>query len=1013
MGSGAKLLAVGTIAVGIAFLLFFDTAFTLFHQLFFAEGSWTFDPATDRLVQLFPYQFWTETSVAIAVVGLGLTIGVWALAARLAGPRRRPAGPGGGRGGGRRPVVTQRVRRLAARLVAPSLWAARPHPDRAGKRARRVRAGHGGLVRQGCGSRASRRRDELEHLIAGVTVGEVMETEALVVAPQATLDTFGDSLDAQGATTVARVMRDDRLLGIVGMRELARVPRGRWQAVHAADAMSGADALPALAPGDALSPAADRLGASSASGFPVLDDGRIAGILTRLAVGRMLHEGSLGTAGTEPPAGERGRGAAGRGSAGRGAGGPGSGPGLTMVDLLRVEEARARVLAAVTHALPAEVIPVVAARGRVLAAAVVAATDLPPWDNSAMDGYAVRAADIATAAEQGPISLVVTGEVAAGRAPDVGVAPGIGRSRRHRSAAAPGRRHRRAGGADDAPGRGRALPVRAAATPWGPCPRPSWCTRRCPRERTSAAAGPTCGGGRRSWSRVGRSGRRRLPWPPAPGCRSSRSGGRRVAVISTGDELRPAGTDLGAAGIPDSNGPGLVALCAAAGADSRHLGIGPDDLAAMTRMLREAIEAADVVIVSGGVSVGPYDVVKPAFEAVGTVDLWRVAVQPGKPFAFGTAARALGPGRDPTPADAAPESGNRVLLLGLPGNPVSTFVTFELFVRPVLRRLGGRPDWDLLAPDRRRRAGGAGHHVARPPGVPPRRRPAGPSRRAAASRFGGAGPRPPGGRAGEPRAVGPRGLRRARRRARIGRRAPGRGAGRALVARPPVTGPADAPGHPGGAMDDRQPRTERRRLSHVDRRGRPRMVDVSDKAPTARRAVAEAEVACSQETLTLVIDGGGPEGRRPDRRRACRRHGSQADLRADPALPPAAAHRRRRSDHAGPRGVGVPDPRGGRHDGADRRGDGGAHRRQHRRAHPLRHGQGRGEGRRDPVHPARGEERREVGRVAAPARSGGGGRSTERATPRRPGLDARRRDPAHPPQDRRLSAWQAPARRSS
>jgi integral membrane protein (TIGR01906 family) len=93
VASGAKLLAVGTIAVGIAFVLFFDTAFTIFHQLFFAEGSWTFDPATDRLVQLFPYQFWTETSVAIAVVGFGLTIGVWALAARLARPRGGPPAP--------------------------------------------------------------------------------------------------------------------------------------------------------------------------------------------------------------------------------------------------------------------------------------------------------------------------------------------------------------------------------------------------------------------------------------------------------------------------------------------------------------------------------------------------------------------------------------------------------------------------------------------------------------------------------------------------------------------------------------------------------------------------------------------------------------------------------------------------------------------------------------------------------------------------------------------------------
>jgi molybdopterin molybdotransferase len=99
--------------------------------------------------------------------------------------------------------------------------------------------------------------------------------------------------------------------------------------------------------------------------------------------------------------------------------------------------------------------------------------------------------------------------------------------------------------------------------------------------------------------------------------------------------------------------------------------------------LRGALaDGADAVIVSGGVSVGPYDVVKLAFEAIGEIDLWRVAVQPGKPFAFGTAAR--------------PSGGAPALLFGLPGNPVSSFVTFELFVRPALRALAGRRD--LLRP---------------------------------------------------------------------------------------------------------------------------------------------------------------------------------------------------------------------------------------------------------------------------------------------------------------------------
>lgn len=93
VATGAKLLTVGAVAVGIAFALTFDAAFTLFHQLFFAAGTWTFDPATDRLVQLFPYQFWTETTIAIAVAGLALTLVTWAVARRLARPRRDSAPP--------------------------------------------------------------------------------------------------------------------------------------------------------------------------------------------------------------------------------------------------------------------------------------------------------------------------------------------------------------------------------------------------------------------------------------------------------------------------------------------------------------------------------------------------------------------------------------------------------------------------------------------------------------------------------------------------------------------------------------------------------------------------------------------------------------------------------------------------------------------------------------------------------------------------------------------------------
>lgn len=135
-----------------------------------------------------------------------------------------------------------------------------------------------------------RRRDELERLIEGLTVGEVMETAAFVVAPQATLDTFALALDGAGEATVARVMRGDELVGFVGSREIGRVPRGRWATVRAAEAMAESSGLPELDPDDALGPAADRLGASSASGLPVVREGSLIGILTRLAVGRMLQE---------------------------------------------------------------------------------------------------------------------------------------------------------------------------------------------------------------------------------------------------------------------------------------------------------------------------------------------------------------------------------------------------------------------------------------------------------------------------------------------------------------------------------------------------------------------------------------------------------------------------------------------------------------------------------------------------------------------------------------------------
>ena len=343
-----------------------------------------------------------------------------------------------------------------------------------------------------------------------------------------------------------------------------------------------------------------------------------------------------------------------------------------------VEAARAAILGAIAGPLAAETVGVDRALGRVLAAGVVAAVTLPPWDNSAMDGYAVLAADTAGASEDSPVRLAITGEVPAGGVADVAVEHGSA-IRIATGAPIP---H----GADAIVPVEQTIPLDDAGKPGargrdavGPVPAailvhvagaPGAHIRRRGSDLSegdailasgavlSPAAIALAAGAGLSSVQV-----RRRP---------------RVAVLATGNEVRAAGEDLGAAGIPDANGPGLRALVDASGAEPIDLGIAPDELEDVVGRLRAALEGgADAIVVAGGVSVGPYDVVKLAFESIGEIGLWRVAVQPGKPFAFGTAARP---------------DGGRALLFGLPGNPVSSFVTFELFVRPAIRALAGRLD---------------------------------------------------------------------------------------------------------------------------------------------------------------------------------------------------------------------------------------------------------------------------------------------------------------------------------
>ncbi len=359
-------------------------------------------------------------------------------------------------------------------------------------------------------------------------------------------------------------------------------------------------------------------------------------------------------------------------------------PGV-MDELLSVESARAAVLGAIAGPTEAEVAWTMEALGRVVAEPIASPISLPPWDNSAMDGYAIRAADVAAATEATPVSLEVIGEVRAGQEPEVAVRRGTA-IRIATGARLPD-------GADAVVPVELTTPVDAAGVAVGPRGRDA--TGPLPAGCLVHVAVPVGGSIRKLASDVAAGtvlvdgGTVVSPATVAvvAGVGVNQLMVHRrpiVGILATGDEIRSPGQALGAAGIPDANGPALVAMVEAAGGEPRVLGVAKDRLDDVKSRLCAGLVEADIVIVSGGVSVGPYDVVRAGFEAYGTIDLWRVAVQPGKPFAFGTAPHD--DGRPPT------------LLFGLPGNPVSTFVTFELFVRPAIRRLAGhRPD-DLLRP---------------------------------------------------------------------------------------------------------------------------------------------------------------------------------------------------------------------------------------------------------------------------------------------------------------------------
>jgi molybdopterin molybdotransferase len=298
--------------------------------------------------------------------------------------------------------------------------------------------------------------------------------------------------------------------------------------------------------------------------------------------------------------------------------------------------------------------PLSEALGLPLCEDVTSPVELPGFDNSAMDGYAVRAADVDGAAEDAPVRLPVVGESAAGQTKAYALAAGTAL--------------RIMTGAPMPSGADAVVPVEwtdrgVAEVEIRQTPKAGQHVRRAgedvrigdPLLDEGAMLGP------RQIGLLAAIGRAQVQARPRP----------RVVVLSTGSELREPGTDLGFDSVYDSNSHMLAAAVRAGGAIAYRVGAVADDPDVFSDAVSDQLVRADVVVTSGGVSKGEYDVVKEVLGKLGTVEFCEVAMQPGKPQGFGTV------GEDATP------------IFALPGNPVSSYVSFEVFVLPALRRMMG------------------------------------------------------------------------------------------------------------------------------------------------------------------------------------------------------------------------------------------------------------------------------------------------------------------------------------
>jgi molybdopterin molybdotransferase len=336
-----------------------------------------------------------------------------------------------------------------------------------------------------------------------------------------------------------------------------------------------------------------------------------------------------------------------------------------MSPVRTVEEHQA-VVAALLSSLPEEVVPLQAAHGRVLARDVVAGVPLPGFDNSAMDGYAARWAEVGAASSTAPVRLPVAEDIPAGRTDVVPLAPATV--------------HRIMTGAPLPPGADVVVPVELTDAGTGVVE----IRESPPAGRHVRRAGEDIAEGAVVLPAGTPLSAAQLGVAAAIGVASVTVRRRpRVLVLSTGSELVAPGRPLAHGQIYESNSALLVAAVEEAGGEARRLHFVPDDVDQFLGTVRGELGdgGADLLITSGGVSAGAYEVVKDAFRTLGTVEFAKVAMQPGGPQGAGT-------------VDGAP-------VVTLPGNPVSAFVSFEVFVRPALRRaLGHRSPHRIRVPAR-------------------------------------------------------------------------------------------------------------------------------------------------------------------------------------------------------------------------------------------------------------------------------------------------------------------------